>query len=141
MERPIKALVITDTVSSGDSIAIITKSLNKAGVKCDVASLGSYKEDDYVIGSFENRIGGKFFYGEWGEPSIYKKEHLSGVKKDRKNAFASTLDKESLKSDVWLVLEDGAEMDVSKQESISMAREDAKKLGDELIEWYRRQEW
>ncbi|MDE1970662.1 MAG: hypothetical protein KGI50_03755 [Patescibacteria group bacterium] len=135
---PLKALIVTEAVASGNSVEFLSELLRGAGIMSDVAALG---RDDPArsVQYFENKLGGgRFFYGEDGTPSIFHKSYLSGVTKEsRDQIFSDTLESYEYDREVSLTLTDHSERETTAQDAVGMTREDIKTLGNELFAHYQ----
>jgi len=126
----LKVLVITDSITTGDSLRTTKKALEAldgVSIMMDAAVMGidGSSRNENTKNWLSQKIGGQIFYGQEGTPSIYQKEELSGVQQayPTSQPFANVLKGHSHETET---------------RNPRKAREDVRKLADELYEWYKK---
>lgn len=126
-------LIVTESIQTGIALLPLTAALRKQGINCDVATVGldwdatdEFETVKEATRELSQRFEGNIYYGFEGTPNIHRAYYLSGVEKLPHSLFShrskdGTVDPEE---------------DLSAQ-YVGEAREDAKKIADELVEWYR----
>ncbi len=129
-EKPIKILIVTDTVTRGNSILNtekVLKTLGREDISADVATIGldGSARNENTRNWLGKKLGGQIFYGQGITPWIYQKEELSGVQQayPKSQPFAN-------------VLREHPKM--TQERNPQRAREDTELLAKELLEWYER---
>mgnify|MGYP001561084624 CR=1 FL=1 len=123
-----RALIVTDTIVTGDSLVPIVNALKNNGIAYDIAAIGRYgytRQDEKLLGSPENKI----FHAQSHVPAIDQARHISGVYKRTEDVFSRKITTPKY---------EGPERKREVQQIINEAREDAKKIADELVEWYQK---
>ena len=118
--RQQKALIVTDTIATGNSLAPIVEALRKNDMPLDVAAVSLFmSERNYE--EIKERLHADVFYGIAGSVSyIFGRGDLSGVTKQDANVFSEPVKKYG----------------VAQQKTIREARADSKTLASQLVEWY-----
>jgi len=109
-----RALVVTDTIQSGQALFGITKALRELDIPYDIAAegmLGSKNE-------LEQKLGGKIFYATKQLPLIHRQPHLSGVEKEKGSLHAK---RANLPERIY----------------IERSRENVRTLSEDLTQWYK----
>ncbi len=133
-----RALIVTDTISSGDALESITVGLKEAGIQFDIVTIAliDLENDKFPEGRLQLKLGGKIYYGNRSinTPGIYGSRGISGVyKESSKDLFARPIVKQKdMEGDRFLTSE-------GIQKQIGRAREDVKVLSEDLLRWYRTQ--
>ncbi len=123
-----RALVVTDTIMTGRSLKPICDALTIAGIPFDIASIGLLPTEpgsDIGKSAKEKELGGHIFYGTKYTPSIYHDKSLQGVQKHSGDLYSEY---------------NGSFTEDDGTNKMTMAREDAKILASELVQWYNQQE-
>jgi hypothetical protein len=136
-----KVLIVTDTISSGNSLVPLSVALKRNGIGFDIASvaignplLGETVEKRVEI--LSKKLGGEITYGEYLPlgPAVYNQKALSGVVKQPRDLFATPYKT----TDVFEGIYFPKEKDL--QQRINAAREDVFHLADDLTDWYKSNE-
>ncbi len=117
-EKTNRVLIVTDIISSGQSILAIGESLADLGVYFDVALMGFPISDDVVRIKIEH-LGHGIVYAGRSQAEIYQKGLISGVAKSPQDLFAFKISH-----------------DKKFQKNLNQVRHDAFIVADHLIEWY-----
>ncbi len=127
-----RALVVTDTIASGESLKPIAKALEKMKIPFDIATVGLLVERESERQDLENYLGARIFAGSsGGTPGIYDKQSLAGVTKNRQDVFARPA------RELWEDAEDEGEAAREVQRYINEAREDSHTLAADLYAWFK----
>lgn len=87
-----KALVVTDTIYTGASVAVMVEALRRNGIQADVATLAYFDEDEHPLPGLEQVVGARIVNaGIPIAPLIFGKDRLSGVEKNPEDLFAHPL--------------------------------------------------
>jgi len=83
-------LIVTDTISSGQSLLPLTMALRDIGVEADIASIGlDYANVEGQKDAMQQKLNVRnLVYGVEGTPPIYANNHLGGVTKNAEDLFA-----------------------------------------------------
>lgn len=129
-----RILIVTDTVLSGNSLAVLVRLLGEIGFTCDIATVGVETEEKDVADRNKKLQNFEVISGEYhnedshmpNTPRIYKEKTLSGVTKKVGQTKSTTLKStESNEDDKEII-----------QDQINQAREDANVVTQHLIDWY-----
>ncbi len=115
-----KALIITDTINSGNSLRPLFEALKAQDIPFDVAAIGFHAVNlNERAAELKHEFKMDIFYGSTQTPSIYQRPDFSGIEKDSKNIFSQRYNRAS-------------------PSVVAQARVNAKMLAHELVEWYVR---
>ncbi len=124
------ALIVTDTISSGNSLLPVTESLKESGIHYDIAAVG-VEDYEYNREILQEKLGAFVFSGSDWMPSIYGEHDISGVTKFPEDLHSRPVRKE---------LHPGTESSVVTQKIISRAREEAKLVAANILADYGKSE-
>ncbi|MCX6793262.1 MAG: hypothetical protein NTY12_04530 [Candidatus Falkowbacteria bacterium] len=122
-----RALIVTDTINTGNSLSAMTKGLQGNKIEYDIASisfLGEYKQNlEEKIKETEKKLGAKIFSNlTTVTPRIYRHYSIAGVRKE--NASKYSADIMSKRADDFAPA------------SVARARKDIHILSKQLLSWY-----
>ena len=130
------ALIVTDSIISGNTIAPIVKTMNRLGVSVDLVVVGIIppgwggpsvatenldKREKNLLGVRHLSIATEGF------PKVFNRSDIAGVNKEEKELFARPIKKKYLHEKDEI------------QEKIKQSREAAFVVADHLIDWYEAQ--
>lgn len=130
-ERAQKILIVTEFMNTGQTLESLLMNFKVNGMPCDVAAIGNAK-NVFQRFRFARRTGSKVMRGQKEAPDIlrWNKKEMSGLVKDYKHLFS-----ESFRNNPEYIENKSRE---EIQAIINEARENAKKLTFELVEWYKK---
>lgn len=122
-----RALIVTDTVDTGDTLLPIIEALKEQSFKIHVATVGAIEKK--TPKTFKKRFGVDIACGMIGTPKIWKNYKLGGVK----TKVVSDIHSQPIKKPTPITEEPSQEA-IKIQKTINLSREDANIIADRLIE-------
>lgn len=95
----VKALLVTDTISTGSTLEMFRKVFGSVGLSFDVAAVGmdaSWRDPEETKQMYKNNFGIEIFWGGEDVPPLYYNKDLSGVEKQPEDVFAKAQPSERL---------------------------------------------
>jgi hypothetical protein len=124
-----KILVVTDNIVGGSTIVPLLKTLKASGFKFDVATIAAISPTD-IKSLIKDSGADNFYFGEdYQINSIYNKEWLAGVRKD-KSKFSTVSKVYKPRIDMEKDSQEEISEKIRKQKIINSAREDINILAD-----------
>jgi adenine/guanine phosphoribosyltransferase-like PRPP-binding protein len=134
-----KVLVVTDTISTGNSILPVTTALNYLGANYEISSIAIYGDfvDEPGVrkvdkNRFEKLFSGKVHYYEKETPEIYGQQEYSGVEKDVYDLHSKDLIHPSRR--VGNPSPPSTERELYKRQYLRFVRADAKQMAKNIAE-------
>ncbi|MEK9175700.1 MAG: hypothetical protein AAB795_03895 [Patescibacteria group bacterium] len=120
------AIIITDTIASGNSLVPLTCALKDNGIEYDIATVGLTQFESKEKRKLYKKLGSEIVYGSDITPDIYGIYSISGVEKSITDTFSRPYKQGKNKHKQQNI-----------QKNINLAREDVALLSKELICWYK----
>lgn len=115
-----RVLVVTEAIGFGRSLSFVTHVLKEMKVPFDIASIAMDNPESLSVKELEKTLGGKIYHGHViGMPSVYRRKGIAGVEKRGAKATSYKL------------------TDSGVQEKVNLAREEVRKVSDDLVKWYK----
>ncbi|MBI4121132.1 MAG: hypothetical protein HY457_02665 [Parcubacteria group bacterium] len=129
-----RALLVTDTIASGETIRDITDALKEQDIFFKIITIGTTfgvpKTEEQVKESREYILGGKIISGMRGTPKIYQMHTYGGVQKEDKASIHALPIRTALS-------QTGSDYPPNSfQKNINEARADSKEIAHEIAEKY-----
>ncbi len=83
-----KALIVTDLITSGNSLEPLCSALKKNNMDFDIATITNHAGNSKDKKEISEKLGGEIFDGQSNTPLIYGKPSLSGVTKNPPELFS-----------------------------------------------------
>jgi hypothetical protein len=120
-----KVLIATDVIATGVSLDPLIEVLKEKSIDFDVASVGDVTTEDV-----ESKWGTEVYFGASGLPKIFGLGSLSGVEKKTNELFSHRIKDSDAYTD-----DEKEDMQIN----INEAREDVKRLAEEILEKTRKE--